>query len=199
MKRYCMLLVITLLLIPFQSFEQENYHTPEQTIPSKPLPYPWESCMTLGDSWSYVPKENFKSTDRILENLVNIVSRGGNYLLNVAPGPDGEWHEEAYQHLSEIGEWMKVNGVAIYNTRPLSPYVETQNVRFTKSKEGNFTYCFIMDKAMQIRINALPGKKVKQLTALGHNKKLSFKKDGSDVVVDLPADWKSRIRVIRIE
>ncbi len=73
----------------------ENYRTPEQQIPDKPLSYPWETCMTTGSSWSYVPDDKYKSVNVLIHNLVDIVAKGGNYLLNVAPGPDGELHNDA--------------------------------------------------------------------------------------------------------
>ncbi|MFZ9587924.1 MAG: alpha-L-fucosidase, partial [Crocinitomicaceae bacterium] len=111
----------------------QNYLTPEQQIPAKPLPYPWESCMTMANSWSYVPNDQYKSTAKILENLCLIVSRGGNYLLNIAPNAQGEWDPVAYQRLSEIGTWMKENGTAIYGTHPLAPYE-------VKSEQGTWVF-----------------------------------------------------------
>ena len=67
----------------------ENYRTPEQKIPDRALDYPWEACMTMATQWSYKPDDSYKSTHDILTTLVQIVSRGGNFLLNVGPGPDG--------------------------------------------------------------------------------------------------------------
>lgn len=114
--------------------EFENYVTPEQSIPDHYLPIPWESCMTMGDSWSYIPKENFKPARKLVQTLVDIVAKNGNLLLNVAPGPDGEWHEEAYRRLQEIGNWLTVNGESIYNTKPLAPYRNGQWAFTTNGK-----------------------------------------------------------------
>ncbi len=100
----------------------QNYLTPEQSIPDKPLPYPWETCMTMANSWSYVPNDTYKSTAMLLKNLCFIVSRGGNFLLNIAPDPQGRWDSTAYVRLEEIGAWMKINGAAIYNSKPVAPY-----------------------------------------------------------------------------
>ena len=100
----------------------QNYLTPEQSIPDQPLPFPWETCMTMANSWSYVPGDQYKSTATLLKNLCLIVSRGGNFLLNIAPDPQGRFDSTAYQRLEEIGAWMQVNGEAIYNSKPIAPY-----------------------------------------------------------------------------
>lgn len=94
----------------------ENYVTPEQQIPSHYMPIPWETCLTMGDSWSYIPKENFKSTRRLIHTLAEVVSKNGNLLLNIAPSPQGDFHAEAYERLRDIGAWMNVNSEAIYGT-----------------------------------------------------------------------------------
>jgi len=97
--------------------------------------------MTMGDSWSYIPKENFKSTQKLVHTLVDIVAKGGNLLLNVAPGPDGEWHEDAYTRLEEMGKWMNVNGIGIYETKPLAPY---RAGKWAYTKKGNTIYAFYL-------------------------------------------------------
>ncbi len=112
----------------------ENYHTPEQEVPEKPLPYVWETCMTMGDQWSFKPNDNYKSTHKLIHLLVDIVGKGGNFLLNVGPQPDGELPPVAVQRMKEIGAWMKVNGEAIYGTRPIAPYKEGQVVFTRKGK-----------------------------------------------------------------
>jgi alpha-L-fucosidase len=82
--------------------EFENYRTPEQQIPDKPLDYPWETCMTMGNSWSYVPNDAYKPAITIIHNLVDIVAKGGNYLLNIGPSPEGDYDPAAYERLKEI-------------------------------------------------------------------------------------------------
>ncbi len=113
----------------------ENYRTPEQEVPERPLPYAWETCMTMGTSWSYNPKDVYKSPHRLIHLLVDIVSKGGNFLLNIGPSPEGEFAPEALDRLRAIGEWMKVNGEAIYKTRPVAPYKEAKTC-FTSLPDG---------------------------------------------------------------
>ena len=117
----------------------ENYRTPEKQIPDEPLPYPWETCMTMGDSWSYSPTDNYKSTNTLIHMLVDVVAKGGNLLLNVGPDGDGQIPEPCLQRMEEIGEWLKENGQAIYGTRPLKPYAKGR-VRYTQSKDGLHNY-----------------------------------------------------------
>ncbi|MCL5099485.1 MAG: alpha-L-fucosidase, partial [Candidatus Omnitrophica bacterium] len=111
----------------------ENYRTPEQEVPQQPPPYVWETCMTMGNQWSYKPNDNYKSTHRLIQLLVDIVGKGGNFLLNIGPQPDGELPAAAVERLREIGAWMKVNGEAIYGTRAIAPFKDGQVVFTTKN------------------------------------------------------------------
>jgi len=173
----------------------ENYHTPEQQIPEKPLPYPWETCMTMGGSWSYAPNDKYKSTTTLIHNLMNIVSKGGNYLLNIGPGPDGEWHEEAYQKLQEIGEWMKINGDAVYETRAIAPYRDDK-VCFTRKKDGSVYAVYLMEDKESVPSTIqfsgiIPSKKA-VLSLSGYSKKLKWKTENNRTTVYLPSGYSAR-------
>jgi alpha-L-fucosidase len=136
----------------------ENYRTPEKQVPDTLLPYPWETCMTMGDSWSYVPNDNYKSTKTLIHMLCDVVAKGGNLLLNVGPDADGNLPAEALLRMEEMGRWLQKNGYAIYGTRPLYPYCEG-NVRYTQSKDGRHQYAItLIDETPYATVKELKGK-----------------------------------------
>lgn len=147
----------------------ENYRTPEQEVPEKPLPFVWETCMTMGDQWSFKPNDRYKSAHKLVSLLVDVVGKGGNFLLNVGPQPNGELPGMALQRMKEIGAWLKLNGEAIYGTRPIAPYKEGQVVFTQKAGRIYAIYLTRSDaetlpsKVVFSAIKPKPGSKVKLL------------------------------------
>lgn len=171
------------------SGEFENYVTPEQQIPDHYMPIPWETCMTMGESWSYVPKDNFKSARKLIHILTDVVSKNGNLLLNIAPSPEGDYHAEAYQRLEEIGKWMKVNSEAIYNTRGDNELGKQNKLVFTHN--GNITYAiYRADEGealpASIEINKLALAKNAVVNLVGRTEKLKWTAKDGKVVVEIP-------------
>ncbi|WP_316815697.1 alpha-L-fucosidase [Pedobacter nyackensis] len=123
--------------------EFENYQTPEQTVPDKPLDQPWESCITMGNSWGYVKDDTYKPAHELIHTLIKIVSRNGNFLLNIGPSPLGELPPEALSRLKEIGSWMNVYGTAIYESTALAPY-ESKGIVYTQSADKKVKYVFLL-------------------------------------------------------
>ncbi len=159
--------------------EYENYLTPEALIPNETNPIPWESCMPMSSSWSYVPGAKNKPANTLIHMLCNAVSKGGNFLLNVAPGPEGDWDDSSYYRLKEIGSWMKVNGEAIYGTTFIKPYKEDKMV-FTK--KGDAVYAIYLADENEllmpgtIIIKSFQKRSTTKIYLLGYDKPLAVEK-----------------------
>jgi alpha-L-fucosidase len=110
-----------------------DFGTPEQEIPPAGLEgVDWESCMTMNDHWGYaVDDHNWKTPKQLIHNLVDIASKGGNYLLNVGPTAEGVIPDASVQILKEIGRWIQVNGESVYGTQS-SPFYSTPWGRCTE-------------------------------------------------------------------
>lgn len=168
--------------------EFENYRTPEQGIPAKMSNDPWESCITLGDAWGYVPNDNFKSSQKVIHTLIEIVAKGGNLLLGVGPTAEGEFLPIQIERLKQIGDWLKTNGEAIYNTRAIEIFADRE-VYFTKAK-AKYGYAIqrISDKnPLQETVNwsGHSPKKGSKISILGSNENLKWETIGEKTTVKL--------------
>lgn len=165
--------------------------TPEQHIPATGLgDHDWEACMTINNTWGYKSDDdNWKSTKVLLQNLIDIASKGGNYLLNVGPTGEGLIPQASVERLEEIGKWMDANGESIYGTGA-SPFPKLPWGRCTtkKSKGGTTLYLHVFEWPKDGKL-LLPGleNKVKSAQMLVGGEKLKFKKNANGVVLDVPA------------
>ena len=116
----------------------ENVITPECEVPPEPLDVPWESCIPMGSGFSYRYDDVYKSPRELVHLLMNVVAKGGNLALNVAPGPDGRLPRPAVENLDALGAWLRRNGEAVYGTRPAKRLRGDESVVYTQ--KGDVVY-----------------------------------------------------------
>ena len=117
--------------------------TPEQTTPDAPLTGPWEACYTLGTQWQFKPtNEDYKTGTELIEMLIEIRSKGGNFLLNIGPQPDGLIPFEQERRVRELALWLFINREAIYAIRPWH-VIREGDIWFTRARDEDTVYAFI--------------------------------------------------------
>ncbi|WP_318344504.1 alpha-L-fucosidase [Flagellimonas baculiformis] len=178
--------------------KNQNYLTPENRVPEKALPYPWESCMIAGGGWSYAFNANYMSTKKAVHTLVDIVAKGGNLLLNIAPSPEGEWDQGAYNLLQGIGNWMDTNSEAIYSTEAIAPY-KYEKVCLTSKPDDTLYLIYLMDEDEEtlpdtIEFVGLPKESIRKATILGSSGKVKWKKEGDTTVFTIPSSAKNSLK-----
>jgi alpha-L-fucosidase len=157
-----------------------DFGTPEQEIPNEGLPeVDWESCMTMNDTWGYKSNDhNWKSTGNLINDLVDIVAKGGNFLLNVGPTSEGLIPFPSIERLKEIGDWLKINGEAIYNTKMYRIAKEGDAVRYCSSKDGKYVYAILLEKPPdKLILKYVSSKPNSSIRLLGSDELLKWKKE----------------------
>jgi alpha-L-fucosidase len=166
----------------------ENYRTPEQKVPEKPLDGPWESCITMGTQWSYKPGDRYKSTRELIHLLIDVAAKGGNLLLNVGPQPDGRLPPEAVARLAAIGRWMGVNGEAIHATRAYAPYKQGR-IAYTRRGGSIFAFYLLEDgerPPAEIAIPAVRPRPNARVALLGSRANVAWSAAENGILVRVP-------------
>ena len=175
-----------------------DFGTPEQQIPANGLPgVDWESCMTMNTTWGFkFYDDKWKSSQDLIRNLIDIASKGGNYLLNVGPTAEGVIPAESVTRLSDVGRWMKTNGVAIYGTTA-SPFAQQLAFGRATSKPDR-VYLHVFDWPADGKLTVPDfGRGVKQaylLTAPKQRLKIEQTSDGS--LITVPAEVPDSIATV---
>jgi alpha-L-fucosidase len=132
-----------------------DFGTPEQEIPATGLSYDWETCMTMNNHWGYNKNDhNWKSKEDLIRKLVDIASKGGNFLLNVGPTSEGLFPQPSVERLRAMGEWMKINGESIYGTTA-SLFSKLAWGRSTTKKNKLFLHVFDWPDGGQLNVPGL--------------------------------------------
>ena len=179
--------------------------TPEQKIPnlSELDNIDWETCMTINGSWGYKSWDNnWKSSETLIRNLVDIASKGGNYLLNIGPKEDGTIPPESIERLKDLSAWMKVNSEAIYATKasPLQPFTWGRCTK--KDNQGNTTLYFSVFEWPKDGKLLIPGlsNKISAAKLLMGNKALVAQTTSKGLVINVPTTAPDAIAsVIKVE
>jgi alpha-L-fucosidase len=128
----------------------------------------------------------------LITNLIDTVSRGGNFQVGYGPMPDGTWAPEIERRLEAVGQWLKIHGEGIYHTRPCATYGEGDLIRYTQSKDGRHVYAFVMgwpDAAFaggQLRLEAVRAARDAQIELLGLDHTFKFTQDDAHLCIELP-------------
>ena len=162
----------------------EDFITPEHQIPDEPLSEPWESCLCMAQNWKFHPRDVYRPTSEILHMLIDIVSKGGNFLIGIGPTPEGEFPPQAVERLQEIGVWMAINSEAIHGTRAIAPYSEGP-IRFTR--KGNRVFAFLLESSPS-SLSALTPVSGGQLHLLGYDHAIPYQGESSGIRFELPEE-----------
>ena len=173
--------------------KNENYQTPEQGIPAKQLDIPWESCITLSHAWGWTPNAKFKSPNKVIGILSEIVAKGGCLALGVGPKADGTLQPEVVNTLLQIGNWLNKNGQAIYSTVNAAHYNDGK-VWFTADKNGKTLYAiYALEDGEKTpkTITWTENKPKDKLVLLQNGKSVKYTVKGNQVTVTLPSGLKN--------
>jgi alpha-L-fucosidase len=167
-----------------------DFGTPEQQIPANGLPgVDWESCMTMNTTWGFkFYDDKWKSSEQLIRNLIDIASKGGNYLLNVGPTAEGLIPSESVERLADMGNWMRTNGSSIYGTTA-SPFATQLSFGRATSKPGRvYLHVFNWPADGKLAVPAF-GKDVKKAYMLAAPKRqFKFTSGADGISLQLPAN-----------
>jgi alpha-L-fucosidase len=186
--------------------EHADYTSPEGVWPDKVIEKKWESCHAVGTSFGYNQNEgpdDMLSAGKLVEMLVEIVSRNGNLLLDIGPKADGSISELQLSRLRELGKWLRINGEGIYETRPwLRSDGKTQDgipIRFTQKGDALYAILLAKPRSREIRVESLRLKEGAQIQMLGAKGNLSWAASGENLKVtmpdELPGDYAYALKI----
>jgi len=162
-----------------------DYTTPERVIPgsNEALHNLWFCIYPLGTDFSYEPDASkYKGTPWIVHTLADTVAKGGGLEIGVGPDAHGEFHPEAIRQMKAVGPWLRVNGEAIYGTRPRAGdlWSEGDSVRYTRSKDERFVYAILTEwPGAQITLKNVRPKPGSNVELLGSNARLAWSFDSA--------------------
>jgi alpha-L-fucosidase len=162
-----------------------DYYTPERVVPGskEASDKPWFTIYPLGTDFSYDPDAaKYKGTAWIVRNIADTTAKGGGFMVGVGPSAHGEFHPEAIRQMKGAGAWLKVNGEAIYATRPRegSLWSEGETVRYTRTKDRRFIYALLTEwPGTQVTLKTVRPRAGSRVAMLGTHEELRWKFDSA--------------------
>jgi alpha-L-fucosidase len=181
-----------------------DFGTPEQEIPDRGLPgLDWETCMTLNDYWGWNRRDGaWKPADDLIRKLVDIASKGGNFLLNVGPTPEGEFPAPCVERLQEIGRWMRTNGEAIHGTSA-GPFEGLPWGRCTSKRAGPrsrlYLHVFQWPRDGRLHVPGLASEPRRAWLLAAPDRPIAAAREGNGVTLGLGAAVPGPVPVVAVE
>ncbi len=161
-----------------------DFLTPEQQIGKLNMNEPWETCMTMGEQWSWKPNDKLKSTRQCIQTLVRTASGNGNLLFNIGPMADGRIEARQVTRLKEMGEWLKSYGESIYATLG-GPFVPTET--YGSTRKDNKIYVHVFERKENLLIlPAIAGMTIEKAYFL-NGPPVKFTQNARNITLGLPA------------
>jgi alpha-L-fucosidase len=175
-----------------------DFGTPEQRVPPEGLPgIDWETCMTMNSTWGFKSyDDNWKDSRTLIQTLIDVASKGGNFLLNVGPTAEGLIPSESVWRLREMGKWLQTNADAIYATT-VSPYGQPAWGRYTAKPAKAYAHIFEWPKDGRLELTGVREKPARAYL-LVDQKPLAIQQTDSGFVVQLPAVAPSSIASVLV-
>jgi alpha-L-fucosidase len=150
---------------------------------------PWQAIEQLGSAWAYQPNDTYKPKEWLVATLVDCCAKGGNFMPGVSPMANGQFPSQTIERLEYAGAWLKVNGEAIYATRPRegSSWKEGPDVRFTRSKDGKYVYAISLRwPGRELRLGTVRAAEGSAIRMLGYPEALAWRQNLDCLTINIP-------------
>ena len=148
--------------------------------------------MTMNDTWGYkLNDHNWKSAEVLIHNLIDVSSKGGNYLLNVGPTSEGEIPEPSMERLQEIGDWLRTNGEVVYGTEKLKAHFKQgDSIRFTKKRKEQIIYAISLNAPKKdLVLKYVKPEDGSKIELIGYDTVLNYTySDEEGLIINIPED-----------